>query len=927
MLIAAKKLVCIFNCLHIVIQLCREKNCRRMPTDVSILANRFPDFNFTLKNWQSGKYQGEGKFAILDRVRKGFDMTKVARLLDAVVPSKYRMKFDINMDEFTFRVHEELDFELSRASNEITLHAVGLDITKVGLDADGTVKMNHLTENKKDQSVTMQFADQIKSGKHTLEIDFNGRIEEVLHGLYRSNYIHDGKQKALVVTDLEPVSGREVFVGVDEPAAKAVFELTLVVPKNLTALSNTNAVSEKVTGETKEIRFATTPKMSSYLFAFCVGEFDHIEGKTTEGVKVGVYGVPGQGNQLQFALDTAIDTLAFYNDYFGIPYPLPKLDMIALPDFAVGAMENWGMITYRDTALLLDPEKTGLMHRQRVAEVITHELAHQWFGNLVTMAWWDDLWLNEGFASWVEVLAKDHLFPQWQSWTEFVAGDLAYALETNSLASSPPLQLDLEDPRELETLIDPTLVYSKGPSIIRMLDAYLGRETFRDGLRVYLKRHAYGNAVTTDLWKALAEVSGKPVEEVMNAWTGKAGYPILSFENGQVSQQRFFSSPREASRAKASEPWPVPLSYLLPDGTVTEQTLVTKTAEPMPNEVAGAKWFKPNAGQTGLFRTRYSMEMTHSLEQPLREGKLDEIDRFGLVDDIVAGAEAGLTDAGAVLNLVASLRDEPAYTVWSAVSGGLGSVEGIVEEENLRDRLDTFGQWLVQPNVKRLGWAPKAGESVFDTLMRPMVLSQAVRFDDEAVTAEARRQFEMYLAGEPVDPDLRPVALYAAARHGGQKEYDALVERYRQEESPQLRTSLLGTLGRFRKGDLIDQYLKMALSKDVRPQDIYIPLAWSFRNRDARDKAWTWVQQNWDEFVRRYGEGGKMLDRFPHYAASAFATHDKAKEIKDFFEGHPHPSTSRATPQAVESLELKADWADRDLDKIKKFVSEWEASR
>ena len=850
-------------------------------------------------------------------------MAKVARLLDLIVPETYRMKFDIDMDKFTFTVDEELDFELTKPSKDLTLHAVKLDISRVELDQDSSFKMTGLTANEPDQSVTMKFAKEIPAGKHTLAIGFSGKIEEVLHGLYRSNYMHEGKQKSLVVTDLEPVSAREVFVGVDEPAAKAVYELTLVVPKEFTTLSNTNAVSETVTGDRKAVKFGPTPKMSSYLFAFCVGEFDHIEAETADGVKVGVYGVPGQGNQLQFALDTAVRTLSYYNEYFDIPYPLPKLDMIALPDFATGAMENWGMVTYRDTALLIDPDKTGLVHKQRVAEVITHELAHQWFGNLVTMAWWDDLWLNEGFASWVENLAKDYLFPEWHTWTDFVAGDYAYAKQTNSLAVSPPLQLDLKDPRELETLIDPSLVYSKGPTIIRMLDAYLGRETFRAGLRAYLKQHAYGNAVSTDLWKSLAEASGKPVEAVMAAWIGKGGYPILAFDSGKVTQQRFYSSPREAKKAKPVEPWPVPMNYLLPDGQVTDVKLVAKAAEPMPEKVREAAWFKPNAGETGLVRVRYSSEMVDALAKPLRDDAFDEIDRFGIVDDIVAGAEAGITDAGAVLKLVGSLREEPSYPVWSAVAGGLGSIEGIVEDEALRDRLDAFGLWLVQPNVKRLGWVPKADENVFDTLMRPMVLSQAVRFDDETVTAEARTRFEQYLAGEAVDPDLRPVALYAAARHGGSGEFDAVLERYLREESPQVRISLLGTLGRFRKPELIDRYLELALSKDVRPQDIYIPLAWSFRNREARFTTWEWVQANWEEFVKRYGDGGKMLDRFPHYAASAFATHKMANEIKDFFESHPHPSTSRATPQAVETVELKADWADRDMGKIREFVTEW----
>jgi puromycin-sensitive aminopeptidase len=852
-------------------------------------------------------------------------MAKVARLLDALVPQRYRLKLNIDMDNFRFQGQERLEFELKQASNELELHAVGLDIAKVDLDHDPAVKMNSLRVDAEAQTVRLQFDQPVSAGKHTLGLEFSGKIEETLHGLYKSNYLHEGQPKSLVVTDLEPAAAREVFVGVDEPSAKAVFELTLVVPENLTALSNTNATQERSVDGKKEVTFAPTPMMSTYLFAFAVGEFDHIEAKTAEGVTVGVYGVPGQGNQLQFALETGVRALSFYNEYFGVPYPLPKLDMIALPDFAAGAMENWGMITYRDTALLLDPVKTGLVHKQRVAEVITHELAHQWFGNLVTMSWWDDLWLNEGFASWVEVLAKDELFPDWHSWTEFVASDYAYALDANSLASSPALQVHIDDPRKLETFFDPGVVYAKGASIIRMLDAYLGREVFRDGLRLYLKRHAYGNAVTADLWKALAEASGKPVEDMMNAWTAQAGYPILSFEGAEVSQQRFYSSPREAEKAGSGETWPVPLSLLLPDGSATDAQLMSKNKDKLPENVKSAGWIKPNTGQTGLYRVRYTRGMVEALEKPLHEGKLDEIDRFGLVNDIVAGTEAGFTDAGAALKLVESLRDETAYTVWSAVAGGLGAVESIVEDDELRDRLDRFGLWLVQPNVRRLGWEPKESESVFDTLMRPMVLSQAVRFDDEAVTAEARQRFDQYLAGEPVDPELRSVALYAAARHGGSAEFDSMLELYRREQSPQVKISLLAALGRFRKPALIDRYLELALSKDVRPQDIYIPLAWSFRNREGRDKAWAWVRDNWDEFIRRYGEGGKMLDRFPHYTAWAFATHDKAREIKEFYESHPHPSTSRSVPQAIESVELKADWADRDMDKIGAFIEDWES--
>jgi puromycin-sensitive aminopeptidase len=347
----------------------------------------------------------------------------------------------------------------------------------------------------------------------------------------------------------------------------------------------------------------------------------------------------------------------------------------------------------------------------------------------------------------------------------------------------------------------------------------------------------------------------------------------------------------------------------------------------LPKAAVDAAWFKPNPDQTGLYRSNYSMGMVEALETPLLGGDLRETDRFGLVDDVFAAAEAGLTDSAVALKLVEALRAETDYTVWAAVTGGFGSLENVVENQALRDRLDNFGHWLVQPNVARLGWEPHAGEPVFDTLMRPLVLAQAVRFDDEAVSSEARRRFDDFVAGRPVNPDLRPVALYAAARNGGETEYNAMLERYRTEQSPQLKMSLLGSMGRFRKPELIQRYLDFGLSPEVRPQDIYIVMAWSFRNRDGRELAWKWVKHNWDEFIRRYGEGGKMLDRFPLYAAGAFASQAMAREIKEFFEKHPHPSTSRSTPQAVESVELKADWFARDKASIARWLKAWEAKR
>ncbi|MDB5178767.1 MAG: hypothetical protein JWN01_710 [Patescibacteria group bacterium] len=855
-------------------------------------------------------------------------MAKVARLLEQIIPQKYHLDLDVNMRAFTFETKEAIDFELKEPSRSLTFHAQGLDISQAALETGAKAEV---AVDAEAQTVTFEFEDEVPAGNHTLSLVVAGSIHEELHGFYRSNYERDGKEQWLVTTQFEATHAREAFVCIDEPSAKAVFELSLTVPDTLTVISNTNDTGEEpARSGHKRVRFAPTPKMSTYLVAFLIGEFEHVEAQTPEGVTVRAYATPGQTGQLAFALDTAVRTLSFFNEYFGIPYPLPKLDMIAVPDFAAGAMENWGAVTYRETALLLDPAKTSLSHKQRVGEVVAHELAHQWFGNLVTMSWWDDLWLNEGFASWIEVLAQDHLFPEWNLWTEFASSNVSYAMELDGLANTHPIQVEVDDPRHLDEIFD-AISYSKGASIINMLHHYLGAEAFQKGLNIYLERHKYGNTVTHDLWKALGEASGKPVDEVMSAWTSQPGYPLVALEDGEARQGRFYSSPREAAKAKlgaaADSAWPIPYSVLLAGGRETEPALIKEAALELPEEVMASDWFKPNPGQTGFYRTLYTEGMIGALNEPLRKGKLSPVDRFGVMDDVMATTEAGVTDSTVLLKLVAAMREETDYVVWGGVAAGLGSLQAVVEDEPLRDQLDAFGGWLVQPNVERLGWEPKANEPVFDTLMRPLVLQQAIRYDNPKVTKEAKRRFTAYLEGAPVDPELRPVVLYAAARHGGTEEFEAILERYRRETSPQVKMSLLAALGRFRKPALIKRHLELGISDDVRAQDIFMVLAWSFRNRHARDTAWAWVKDHWDLWIKRYGAGGHMLERFPTYAGMGFATHAMAAEIKEFFESHPHPATKRPTAQAVEGVGLKADWYDRDKLKIQTFIDEWKANQ
>ncbi|GAC1371984.1 MAG: M1 family metallopeptidase [Candidatus Saccharimonadales bacterium] len=848
-------------------------------------------------------------------------MAKVARLIDEIVPERYELAIDVDMQVFDYTVQQKIDFQLVAPTKQLVFHAVRMRVSHGRLD--GGIVAKDTEVNEADETVTFRFDEEIPAGQHILELKAAGKLNETLRGFYRSTYTDASGEKpvekSLATTQFEAVHAREAFVCVDEPSAKSVFELKLTVPENLTAISNTNITAETVEDGRKTVIFAPTPKMSTYLVAYIIGEFEYLEKTTPEGVMVRTYATPGNTYQLEYALDVAVKTLSFYTEYFKIPYPLPKLDMIAVPDFAAGAMENWGAVTYRDTALLVDPEKTSLSSKQRVAEVVMHELAHQWFGNLVTMAWWDDLWLNEGFATWVSTLGLDKVFPEWKVWEEFAVVNVAYAMELDGLANTHPIQVPVEDPRSLDEIFD-AISYSKGASIIDMLHHYLGAETFQEGLHIYLDRHKHGNTVTHDLWTALGEASGKPVDEVMSAWTSRPGYPIVSFDEGLAVQHRFFSSPREAKKAgKEQSGWPIPFGVILPGGAETEPGLLIEPAD-LPEAAMAADWFKPNPSQTSFFRTQYTPGMIEALSEPLRLKELAPKDRFGVVSDVFATTEAGRTDSVTAMKLIVALRDETDYVVWNAVSGGLGSLLGVMDSEEARPDIDAFGLWLVQPNVERLGWTPQANEPVFNTLMRPMVLQLAVRFDDPNVTAEAQKRYQAYLGGTELNPDLRSVVLYAAARHGGAKEFQEILERYRVEQSPQVKMSLLSTLGRFRTAKQIEQFLELGLSDDVRPQDFYMILAWGFRNRHGRDMTWAYLKKHWNTLVKRYGAGGHMLERFPVYAASGFATHEMAQEIKEFFTTNPHPAIGRPTAQAVESVELKADWRDRDYDAVLDFL-------
>ena len=600
-------------------------------------------------------------------------------LPDNVRPVHYDLTLTPNFDDFTFDGEVDITVQMQPGTTEIVLNCADIDINSAAVswaDTDGehTQEANGISYDADAETATISIAgtpaDGLVGNQH-LRMSFKGELNDKLRGFYRSQYTNpEGETAYLATTQFEATDARRALPCWDEPAVKATFQVALNVPQEMAAVSNTPIIEERpgAAPGVKTVVFDTTPIMSTYLLAFVIGDLTHIEKEAADGTVVGIWMTRGKEEQGQFALDTSVKLLSFFNDYFGIRYPLPKLDHLAIPDFAAGAMENWGCVTYRETALLVDPENSSAGTRQRVAEVVAHEMAHMWFGDLVTMDWWDDLWLNESFATWVGTKAVDWLFPEWSMWTQFVNMDTNRAFNLDGLKNSHPIEQEVTNPAEVSQLFD-AISYSKGGSVLRMLEHFLSPSAFRRGLNIYLNRHSYSNARTTDLWTALEESSGQPVNTIMSSWTGQTGYPVLDVaasptEGGlalEVKQERFVFDSILGDDPDASDEeqvWPVPLTVTASGAGITA-TLVNAASDTVtvsaPTE---PDWFKVNPDQTGFYRVNYTDDDWDRLVPAIAEQALPATDRLGIQNDAYSLAKAGLLGVGRFLSLAEAYQGE-----------------------------------------------------------------------------------------------------------------------------------------------------------------------------------------------------------------------------------------------------------------------------
>ena len=846
-----------------------------------------------------------------------------------VKPVKYRITLEPSLEDFTFKGQESVEIEILESTDSITLNSVEIEVQSAQVsvqDGDALVSQE-ITYDEEQETVTFRFGSTLPEGPAKLDVTFTGELNDRLRGFYRSKYMDiDGNEQYMATTQFESTDARRAFPCWDEPALKAVFEVTLVVPANLTAVSNMPIVSEsKVGSDKRSVTFDATPIMSTYLLAFIMGDLSHIEREADNGTLIRIFTLRGRQEQGQFALDTSVRLLEYFNNYFGIPFPLPKLDHLAIPDFAAGAMENWGAITYRETALLVDADNSSAGTRQTVASIIAHEMAHMWFGDLVTMKWWNDLWLNESFASWMGDKATDNLFPDWDVWTQFVSGDTNRALSLDGLKNSHPIEQGVSNPSEIEQLFD-AISYSKGASVLRMLENFLGADTFQQGLHNYLAKHQYSNAERQDLWVALGEESGKPVADIMDTWVLQTGYPVLEVDftrsdghvNVGLSQRRFVYEEVLGNPEADDTLWRVPVSARVSDESSIESLLMdSKAASLSLSTSASSKdWVKVNPSQTGFYRVKYSSDDLAKLIEPIRKKELPPTDRLGIQSDAFALTRAGIVSATDFLNIAEAYKGEDNAPVCADLSANLGGLDNLLWGQSYYDNYAAFARSIFQETGQKVGWDAKSGEGHLDALLRSTLLSHLGHYGDEGTLREASARFLKY-TDDPanVNPDLRGIVFSLAAANGDRSTYDAMWDLRNKTPLQEEKVRFLLGLSSFEDLELLAETLDRALTDEVRMHDTVTVTVMVGGNRYGRDLAWQFLKDNWAEYDKRYGEGGFALMRLVSLT-SGFTTMEMREDVERFFTDNPVPGAERAVRQSLERIQLNSAWLDKNRDEL-----------
>ncbi|EGF76262.1 hypothetical protein BATDEDRAFT_28626 [Batrachochytrium dendrobatidis JAM81] len=892
-----------------------------------------------------------------------------------VKPSHYSLSITPNFESFEFAGHVQISLDVKEETSTIVANANELNIKSasivvVHVKTETTQTAKAITLDKKKETVTFEFETPLPAGaKVELTVDYTGIHNDQMAGFYRSSYTgKDDVKKHLVVTQFEATDCRRAIPCWDEPNLKATFDVKLIVDPVFCALSNMNQTEERTVQHEnkslKEITFARTPIMSTYLLAMAVGDFEYIETMAqpkmpanAKPITVRVYTLKGQSHLGKFALDVGARTLEYFSEYFDLAYPLPKMDMIAIPDFGAGAMENWGLVTYREVMLLVD-ENTSAPAKQGVAYVVGHELAHQWFGNLVTMDWWSELWLNEGFATFVGWLATDNIFPEWKVWTQFVTGDYSKGMGLDSMRSSHPIEVDVQSPAEINQIFD-AISYSKGASVIRMLSSFLTTEIFSAGVRIYLKKFAYSNATTLDLWAALSEVSGHDVAKLMYSWTRTMGYPILSVTNEEfdeskqeltltVRQSRFLSSGDLTPDEDASSLWTVPLTivtHVNPHSPTRHVLTEKETKITFPYSHENNFFWKFNYRSNGFYRTNLDTKQQAHLGAALAANLslFTTEDRIGIISDAFATAKSGNSSTAGALDISRGFVAEEDFIVLSELSANVASVSVILlnESEEVRNGIDMLKRYLFSPKAKASGFEYSKTEGHLAAMKRTLVIAAAADAKDPVVIKELIDRFHKFVGGDEsaLDTNLRSIAYRTACKNTDDESvFEALLNIYKTSTNVEARLTALSTLGASPNINVVNRVLNEVLMDGnlVRLQDMMYPLN-SLRSSPALKEVlpimWNFLKSNWPVLYERLKPSLGLLGASVQLCVSGQIGNAFADEVEAWSRGdelatdeekatrvEQLKAAQRPLNQSIERVRSSTKWLERDRETIQKWI-------
>jgi aminopeptidase N len=838
-------------------------------------------------------------------------MQTVPRLINGFIPSSYDLRLAIQRKKRAFNGVVAIKGSTPKKSDEIVLHCKALDIQKVSLDNKDVV----FTLGDNDSLIIKNI--NISAGPHLIVVEFSGTITDAMHGMYPCYFEHDRVKKELIATQFESHHAREVFPCIDEPEAKAKFDLTLITEANVTVLGNMPIKEQHTEDDRLFTTFQTTPIMSSYLLAWVYGEMHKKTGHTKRGIEVNVWATPAQpAKSLTFPLDIAIRSIDFFEEYFGTNYPLTKCDNVALPDFSSGAMENWGLVTYREIAMLADPKTTSISSKQYAATVIAHELSHQWFGNLVTMRWWNDLWLNESFATLIEYVAVDAIEPKWDVWMDFASFECAAALRRDSLDGVQPVQTGVNHPDEINTLFDGAIVYAKGARLMKMMRRYISDDAFRSGLKKYFKQYAYNNTDANDLWRVLSKESNKDVGAFMTRWISQPGFPILHVSrvknNVILSQERLTNGLNNCDDSL----WPIPLNSNHPE---MPQIFDDKK---MTIEVSDEKPIKFNIGNDAHYITHYDSNLLGQLVNVVKSGKMNPLDRLQLLNEQLILANSGIIQSAKLIPLIDAYKNETSEPVWSVISMAIGELKKFVEsDEKAEKKLRHLAGKLASNQFTRLGWVAKPDESEEDTKLRSTIIGLMLFSEDQNVLEYAEKMFS---AGpiENLNPELRGIVISSVTRQKNDiKSVKKLLETYGKTASNELKLDINVGITAAKDTQIIDLLLDTIKNTSIiRTQDTARWIAYLIRNKYGRNKTWQWVQNNWDWIEETFGSD-KSYDYFPQYVAMALSTEKQLGEFIVFFNPkRSNPALTRVVDMGINEIKNRVNLIEKNAKDVRKTL-------